>query len=151
MLKDKKRNIVSKKVVLTILVILLFYISTRALYYYVTSPKQVDSGDGRSVYDVMKLTDDFMDKHDINISKGSSEYIDWLTMSLMGQLDKEINEDLRNQEWYSDYETYATCYLTEAQTMPLNPVLEFLGYNIVVPHDIRDKTIKELESTLPLE
>lgn len=149
MLKKKIKNVFSKKVVLTILVILGFYISTRVLCYYVTSPKQVDAGDGRSVYDVMKLTDDFMDKHDINISKGSSEYIDWLVMSLMGQLDKDVNEDLRSQEWYSDFETYAARYLTEAQSMSIYPILEFFGYHIVVPHEMRDKTIEDLENTIP--
>lgn len=138
-----------KKAILAISVILLFYISTRALFYYVTSPKKVDAGDGRSVYDVMKLTDDFMDKHDINISKGSSEYIDWLVMSLMGQLDKDVNDDLRSQEWYSDFETYAARYLTEEQSMTIYPILEFFGYHIVVPHEMRDKTIEDLENTIP--
>lgn len=148
---NEKMNSVLKKGIIILVIIIGVYASTRALFYYVTSPKKVDSGDGRSVYDIVKLTDDFMDKHDVNISKGSSEYIDWLSMSLMGQLDKDINDDLRNQEWYSDYETYATRYLTEEQTMGYNPIREFFGYHIVVPSEMRDKTIKELESVLPLD
>lgn len=151
MLKYKLKNIVSKKIVLTVLIILLFYIGTRALFYYVTSPKQVDGAEGRTVYDIVKLTDEFMDNHDINISKGSSEYIGWLCMSLMGQLDKDINDDLRNQEWYSDYETYAARYLTEEQTMGYNSIREFFGYHIVVPSEMRDKTIKEIEDTIPVD
>lgn len=90
-----------------------------------------------------------MDKHDINISKGSSEYIDWLVMSLMGQLDKDVNDDLRSQEWYSDFETYAARYLTEEQSMTIYHILEFFGYHIVVPHEMRDKTIEDLENTIP--
>lgn len=143
-----KKNAITK-VIIGILAVAIIYIGTRAAYYFATSPKQIEANGSTTVYEMVNLVDDFMDSHDINISKGSQEYIDWLNTSLMEQLDKDVNDDLKNQKWYSDYKTYATCYLNEEQTMEHNSIKEFFGYNIVVPKNMRDKTIHQLEEYLP--
>lgn len=133
---------------IVIILFILFYISTRIIYYHLTSPKEISNHDGRSVYKVHHLLGDFLQKHHINMAKGSKNYIEWIVASLMGQIDETVLSDLKSQPWYEDYEVYATAYLHE-QTMsePL-PFIEFLGYYTVVPRNMRNKSIKELEREL---
>ena len=145
---SKKESIT--KVIIVILAIILVYAGTRTAYYFITSPKQVDGDNSTTVYEMVNLVDDFMEKHDIDYAKGSQKYIDWLSESMMGQIDKEVYKDLKKEKWYDEFETYAVVYLTEAQTIEMNPIMEFLGYNKVIPKNMRDKKIHELEEYLSM-
>lgn len=148
-MNNRYKKSTTTKVIILILAIIIFYIGTRAAYYSITSPKKIDGNGSTTVYEMVNWVDDFMEKHDINYAKGSQKYIDWLSESLSGNIDKEIYEDLKNEKWYKEFEIYAVSYVTEEQNIQSNSLMEFLGYNKVVPKNMRDKTIHELEKYLP--
>lgn len=137
-----------KKALLIIWILFGVYVCSRAIVYSITCPDQVESNGGTTVYDMYLLTDHFMDTHEVKYREGTQEYKDWLDKSLNGELDEKTMDDLKSEEWYDDYLIYAQGYLKYGQSTEVNPALDFLGYNIVVPKEMRDMTIKELESEL---
>lgn len=136
-----------KKVLLIIWILFGVYVCSRAIFYSVTSPNQVEANGGTTVYDMYMLTDHFMDTHEIKYREGTEEYFDWLDKSLNGELDEKTMADLKNEKWYNDYLVYAEGYLKYGN-QEVNPVMNFLGYNIVVPKEMREMTIEELKSEL---
>ena len=139
---------IKKKVFLTLWIIFGAYVCSRAIFYSVTSPNQVEANGGTTVYDMYMITDHFMDTHEIKYREGTPEYLEWLDKSLNGELDKEIMNDLKEEKWYNDYLIYAEGYLKYSQSTEVNSVMNFLGYNIVAPKEIRNMTIEELKSDL---
>lgn len=132
-------SIKSKKIAIALLLVITIYIGTRVIHHYSTSPKKIDGQGERTVYEIVQITDDYMHSVGRDCRKGSEEYIGFLNSSLM-----DADSKIKEQEWYNDFEAYATEYILAAQTSPANPILEFLGYCEVVPKEMRDKTIKQL-------
>ncbi|HIW40130.1 MAG TPA: hypothetical protein IAA36_04125 [Candidatus Eubacterium pullicola] len=137
-----------KKVLLIIWILFGVYVCSRAIFYSVTSPNQVEANGGTTVYDMYMLTDHFMDTHEIKYREGTQEYKDWLDKSLNGELDEKTMADLKGEKWYDDYLIYAEGYLKYGESTEVNSVFASLGYNVVVPKEMRDMTIEDLKNDL---
>lgn len=96
------------------------------------------SKDSVTVEDVSDIIDEYLMSKNIDIEKGTPEYVDFLVDFMMNEFTHELS---KNE--YSDYiKEYATSYILASQNEPID---EETGTFDEIPDAIQGKTMKQLE------
>lgn len=103
-----------------------------------TFSANASSKDNLTVEDVSGIIDEYLVSKNIDIEKGTPEYVDFLVYFMMNEFTHELS---KNE--YSDYiKEYATSYIIASQSEPID---EETGTFEEIPDAIQGKTMKQLE------